>query len=195
MRGKCSWGDGGKPSDAQGRDQLGCQQLASHGTGLALCCCYMYLWNCKLRVRICNFCKCIMQCAVRSTTYPCFQKFSHMSTECLAMASPSQESCWPQALRSFSLKSQLTQPWHQLSSQKAHLLAPPHRHSPGHPSWGRLPVSWSRTPWTQTFRLLAHRECFWASASFSSPWRGGFAAPQSTGWLQCHSMAPPQVFH
>ena len=30
MGGKFSWGDGGKPSDAKGGYQLGCQQLASH---------------------------------------------------------------------------------------------------------------------------------------------------------------------
>ena len=50
MRGKFSWGDGGKPSDAKGGYQLGCQQLASHfglascsAASSATCCCEMYL--------------------------------------------------------------------------------------------------------------------------------------------------------
>ena len=38
MGGKFSRGDGGKPSDAKGGYQLGCQQLASH-ISLFLACC------------------------------------------------------------------------------------------------------------------------------------------------------------
>ena len=42
LGGEFSWGDGGKPIDAKGGYQLGCQQLASHigpASCPAACCC------------------------------------------------------------------------------------------------------------------------------------------------------------